>query len=88
MLISESVEELTTRGINFIIVTIMVSGRPRIISDDLNDWSAFVEAWLPGSEGEGVAEVIYGDTNFKGTLSHYLCKPQVKSIRKVFYYQF
>jgi beta-glucosidase len=56
------------KNLNKPIVTIMVSGRPRIISDDLNDWSAFVEAWLPGSEGEGVAEVIYGNTNFKGKL--------------------
>jgi beta-glucosidase len=56
------------KKLNKPIVTIMVSGRPRIISDNLNDWSAFVEAWLPGSEGEGVAEVIYGDENFKGKL--------------------
>ena len=56
------------KKLNKPIVTIMVSGRPRIIGDNLNYWSAFVEAWLPGSEGEGVAEVIYGDANFKGKL--------------------
>lgn len=56
------------KKLNKPIVTIMVSGRPRIVSDNLSDWSAFVEAWLPGSEGEGVAEVIYGNSNFKGKL--------------------
>lgn len=56
------------KKLNKPIVTIMVSGRPRIISDNLKDWSAFVEAWLPGSEGEGVADVIFGNANFKGKL--------------------
>lgn len=50
------------------IVTIMVSGRPRIINDVLNDSSAFVQAWLPGSEGAAVADVLFGDCNFKGKL--------------------
>ncbi|MBU3143893.1 glycoside hydrolase family 3 protein [Clostridium sp. CF012] len=56
------------KKLNNPIVTIMVSGRPRIISDNLKEWSALVEAWLPGSEGEGVAKVIYGEANFKGKL--------------------
>lgn len=50
------------------IITILVSGRPRIVTDDLKNWSAFVEAWLPGTQGDGVADVIYGDYNFKGKL--------------------
>jgi len=69
MALQENTKALAdAKGINKPIVTIMVSGRPRIISENLKDWSAFVEAWLPGSEGEGVAEVIYGDVNFKGKL--------------------
>ncbi len=51
------------------VVVIIVSGRPRIITSELNRWDALVEAWLPGTEGRAVASVIYGDNcNFKGRL--------------------
>ncbi len=51
------------------VVVIIVSGRPRIITSDINKWDALVEAWLPGTEGRAVAQVIYGDNcNFKGRL--------------------
>ncbi|MDP5275546.1 glycoside hydrolase family 3 protein [Chengkuizengella axinellae] len=50
------------------IVVILVSGRPLIVTDQLADWNAFVEAWLPGTEGGGVADVLFGDYNFTGTL--------------------
>ena len=42
-------------------VVVLVSGRPLLVSDQLTDWRAFVAAWLPGSEGEGVADVLFGD---------------------------
>jgi beta-glucosidase len=40
---------------------ILVSGRPLVVTDELPDWSAFIAAWLPGSEGQGVADVLFGD---------------------------
>jgi hypothetical protein len=36
----------------------------------LNDCDAFVAAWLPGTEGQGIADVLFGDYNFTGKLSH------------------
>jgi beta-glucosidase len=42
-------------------VVVLVSGRPLVITDHLPDWRAFVAAWLPGSEGQGVADVLFGD---------------------------
>ncbi|MBC8059496.1 MAG: glycoside hydrolase family 3 protein [Clostridiaceae bacterium] len=70
MALEKNIEALNqAKKLNKPIVTIMVSGRPRIISDKLKDWAAFIEAWLPGTEGEGIAKVIYGDENFKGKLS-------------------
>jgi hypothetical protein len=51
-------------------VVVLVSGRPLMISDRLGDWDAFVAAWLPGTEGDGVAEVLFGEHNFTGTLPH------------------
>jgi len=50
------------------VVVIMVSGRPRIVTGELPNWDAFVEAWLPGSEGAAAAEVLYGEYGFTGTL--------------------
>jgi len=50
------------------VVVIIVSGRPLLIADYLGDWDAVVAAWLPGSEGQGVADVLFGDYNFTGKL--------------------
>jgi beta-glucosidase len=47
---------------------VLVSGRPLIITDLIDDWDAVVAAWLPGSEGDGVAEVLFGVQGFSGTL--------------------
>ncbi len=51
-------------------VIVLVSGRPMIITDEIADADAFVAAWLPGTEGDGVAEVLFGDYNFTGRLSY------------------
>ena len=50
------------------VVVIIVSGRPLFITNEISSWDAVVEAWLPGSEGEGVADVLFGDKPFVGTL--------------------
>lgn len=49
-------------------IVVLVSGRPMIVNDQLGDWAGLVEAWLPGTEGEGVADVLFGDADFKGKL--------------------
>jgi beta-glucosidase len=49
-------------------VTVLVSGRPLIVTEHLDNWDAFVAAWLPGTEGQGVAEVLFGVTDFSGKL--------------------
>lgn len=50
------------------IVVVLVSGRPLVLTEDLRNWDGFVAAWLPGSEGQGVADVLFGDYNFVGQL--------------------
>ena len=40
-----------------------------IVNPELIESTAFIAAWLPGSEGEGVAEVLFGEYNFMGRLS-------------------
>jgi len=54
---------------NIPVVTILVSGRTLYIDKELEKSDAFIAAWLPGSEGQGVADVIFGDYNFTGKLS-------------------
>lgn len=42
------------------IIVIIISGRPLDIKKEIKNWDAAVAAWLPGSEGGGVADVIFG----------------------------
>ena len=49
-------------------VVILMSGRPLIINSQLTRSNAFVAAWLPGSEGAGITDVLFGDYPFKGKL--------------------
>jgi beta-glucosidase len=51
------------------LVLVLLTGRPVRIESLLPKFGAVVAAWLPGSEGAGVADVLYGDANFVGTLS-------------------
>jgi len=50
------------------IIVIIISGRPLDIKQYSPDWDAVIAAWLPGSEGQGVADVLFGDFPFTGTL--------------------
>ncbi len=51
------------------VVTVLYSGRPLVLGSALKKSDAFVAAWLPGTEGEGMTDVLFGDTPFKGTLA-------------------
>ncbi|KAI5554784.1 hypothetical protein BDE02_19G038700 [Populus trichocarpa] len=50
-------------------VTVIISGRPVVIQPYVSLIDALVAAWLPGSEGQGVADALFGDYGFTGTLS-------------------
>lgn len=52
------------------LVVILISGRPMIISGPLAGAEALVAAWLPGSEGQGVADMLFGDYAFSGKLPY------------------
>ncbi|WP_132189703.1 MULTISPECIES: glycoside hydrolase family 3 N-terminal domain-containing protein [Kribbella] len=49
-------------------VVLVVSGRPQVIADQLGDIDALVASWLPGTEGAGVADVLFGKRPFSGRL--------------------
>lgn len=66
-------KKLTSQGIP--VVSVFISGRPMWVNAEFNQSDAFVAAWLPGSEGNGVADVLFTNAegkvqyDFKGKLS-------------------
>ncbi len=48
------------------LAVVLVSGRPLLIADRVDQWDALVAAWLPGTEGQGVADVLFGARPFTG----------------------
>ena len=69
----KAIQRLKKKGIR--VIGIFVSGRPMVVNDELTQLDAFVAAWLPGTEGNGIAEVIFKNNegrvnyDFKGKLS-------------------
>lgn len=51
------------------VVVIVQSGRPVILGEIANQADALIAAWLPGTEGAGVADSLFGKAPFKGKLS-------------------
>jgi beta-glucosidase len=52
------------------LVVVLIAGRPLILGDLLAEADAIVVAWLPGSEGHGVADALFGDHPFRGRLPY------------------
>ncbi|GMP60491.1 hypothetical protein CsSME_00023333 [Camellia sinensis var. sinensis] len=50
-------------------VVVIISGRPLVIEPYISSIDALVAAWLPGTEGQGVTDVLFGDYGFTGKLS-------------------
>ncbi|MBH0090593.1 exo 1,3/1,4-beta-D-glucan glucohydrolase [Pseudoalteromonas sp. NSLLW218] len=65
----------TLKQQNIPVVSVFISGRPMWVNSELNASDAFVAAWLPGTEGQGIADVLLADASgqvqydFKGKLS-------------------
>lgn len=64
----ETVRRVFEAGVPMVVV--LLSGRPMIIDPVLDTSGAFVAAWLPGSEGNGIADVLFGDHAPTGKLSY------------------
>jgi len=52
------------------VVVVLISGRPLLLGEVKKKAESIVAAWLPGSEGQGVADVLFGDAAPTGKLSH------------------
>jgi beta-glucosidase len=52
------------------VVVVLLSGRPLILGEALEASDAFLAAWLPGTEGRGVTDVLFGDHKPTAKLPH------------------
>lgn len=62
------IDAYASKGIKTVVV--LISGRPLVVTNQLEKVDAFIAAWFPGSEGDGIAEVLFGEYDFKGKLPH------------------
>ncbi len=81
----EEAKELRDKN-NIPTVALIVAGRNVMISDYLNNWDAAVMCYLPGSEAQGVAHVLAGESDFKGKLPMpwYESVDQIKTSNSMF----
>ena len=63
-----TIKNLKNKG--YKVLVLLISGRPMNISDHIENWDAFAAIWLPGSEGDGVSDILFGDYESTGTLSY------------------
>ena len=56
------------RKLGIPLITILISGRPMIINPVLHNSDVFFASWLPGTEGDGIAQVLFGDYTPSGKL--------------------
>jgi len=61
------VEKMKQAGMPLVVV--LISGRPIILDKIIDKADALVAAWLPGTEGRGITDVLFGDFKFVGKLS-------------------
>jgi beta-glucosidase len=52
------------------VVGVVLSGRPIVLTAHVANADAWIAAWLPGTEGDGVADILYGTVKPTGKLSH------------------
>jgi len=62
------IRRLRERSVKLLVV--LISGRPLVVSDEVALADAFVAAWLPGSEAQGVTDVLFGKRPFQGRLPY------------------
>ena len=61
---------LEARGDDIPAVAIIIAGRPLDIEEYFTMFDAVIMAWLPGTEGSGVADVLFGEYDFQGVLPY------------------
>jgi beta-glucosidase len=75
----------TAKSAGVPVVMIVYSGRPLLLGDAMNQADAVVAAWLPGTEGQGIADVLFGDAKPSGKLSYHWPQGEGKTALPVGY---
>lgn len=57
------------QALNIPYTVVLITGRPLIVSQEIEASDAFLVAWLPGTQGDGVSDVLFGDVSPTGKLS-------------------
>lgn len=55
---------------NVPVIGILLNGSPIIFTDQIEKFDSLIDAWLPGSEGQGVADILFGDYKPTGKLPY------------------
>jgi beta-glucosidase len=61
-----TIEAIAARGIP--VITVLLSGRPVVANREIDRSNAFIAAWLPGSEAQGITDLLFGPDDFQGRL--------------------
>lgn len=65
----ETIENIRKEDPKIPIVVLLISGRPLMITEELPNWDGLIAGWLPGTEGGGIADVLFDESyDFKGRL--------------------
>lgn len=67
--LEENLANMSAKRDDVPVIGIIVAGRPINITEYMDVFDAVVMAWLPGTEGDGIADVLFGDYDFTGTLT-------------------
>ena len=57
------------QALNIPYTVVLITGRPLIVTQEIEASDAFLVAWLPGTQGDGVSDVLFGDVSPTGKLS-------------------
>ena len=66
--VNQTADKKTNKG--YKVFVLLISGRPMNVADYIDDWDGFAAIWLPGSEGDGVSDILFGDYPSTGRLSY------------------
>ena len=70
-LLNDDIETINTlKDKGYKVMVLLISGRPMNIADHINSWDGFAAVWLPGTEGDGISDILFGDFQSSGKLSY------------------
>ena len=70
-LLSEDIQTINNlKNKGYKVLVLLISGRPLNVANHIDNWDAFAAIWLPGTEGDGVSDILFGDFESSGKLPY------------------